>query len=108
MVRFLFWRLVQSVAVLWTVYTVTFVLLMLVPGDPFVGEKKPPDVVLRGLAKTYGLDYLALPEKERAALTRRSTRVTSRSRIFSSWRTGCDGESAGRSIEYAELSRCGI
>ena len=39
MIRFLFWRLLQCVLVLWAVYTVTFALLMLAPGDPFVGEK---------------------------------------------------------------------
>ena len=42
MVRFIFWRLVQSVAVLWAVYTVTFFLLMITPGDPFSGEKNAP------------------------------------------------------------------
>lgn len=68
MVRFIAWRLVQSVLVLWTVYTVTFALLMLVPGDPFIGEKKPPDSVIRALAKTYGLDYLAKTAAERKAM----------------------------------------
>jgi len=65
MLRFLFWRLVQCIIVLWTVYTVTFALLMLAPGDPFVGEKNPPEAVQKALAEHYGL----LPAKERAKLT---------------------------------------
>src|SRR5277367_4869617 len=63
MLRFLFWRLVQCVIVLWTVYTVTFGLLMLAPGDPFIGEKKPPESVRKGLAEKYGLDYLAVSQR---------------------------------------------
>jgi ABC-type dipeptide/oligopeptide/nickel transport system permease component len=59
----------QSIIVVWTVYTLTFVLLMMVPGDPFVGEKKPPQAVLDGLAKTYGLEYLAIPEEKRGTLS---------------------------------------
>src|SRR5277367_3377911 len=69
MLRFLFWRLVQCVIVLWTVYTVTFGLLMLAPGDPFIGEKKPPESVRKGLAEKYGLDYLAVSSEERAKLS---------------------------------------
>ncbi|MCL2641621.1 MAG: ABC transporter permease [Phycisphaerales bacterium] len=65
MLRFLSFRLLQSIFVLWTVFTVTFVLLMLAPGDPFIGEKKPPDSVIRALAQTYGLDYLAKTPEER-------------------------------------------
>ncbi len=69
MVRFLFARLLQSVAVLWVVYTVTFGLLMMAPGDPFVGEKAPPLAVRQALAKSYGLDYLTLPAAERKNLS---------------------------------------
>lgn len=69
MLRFLVSRFVQSLVVLWAVYTVTFVLLMSSPGDPFVGEKKPPESVQRALAERYGLEYLKLPEAERAKLT---------------------------------------
>jgi oligopeptide transport system permease protein len=55
MARFLFWRLVQAVVVLWVVYTVTFGMLMMAPGDPFIGEKKPPESVLKAMAAKYGL-----------------------------------------------------
>ena len=51
MVRFLFSRLVQSLAVLWIVYTLTFVLLMLAPGDPFItGDKRPTEAARKALA----------------------------------------------------------
>ncbi len=66
MIRFLFWRILQCLIVLWTVYTVTFALLMLSPGDPFIGEKKPAQSVIKGLADKYGLSYLALSPEERA------------------------------------------
>jgi oligopeptide transport system permease protein len=64
------WRLLQSVVVVWVVYTVTFALLMVAPGDPFVGEKKPPEAILKGLAERYGLSYLTEPESVRAAMSR--------------------------------------
>lgn len=60
MLRFLLWRIFQSIVVLWAIYTVTFFLLMLTPGDPFiVGDKRPPETVRKALAEKYGLDYLA-------------------------------------------------
>src|SRR4051812_20313858 len=59
MVRFLVSRLVQSIIVLWAVYTVTFFLLMLTPGDPFISsEKKAPEAVRKAMAEKWGLGYL--------------------------------------------------
>lgn len=71
MLSFLFWRLLQSVGVLWVVYTLTFVLLMLAPGDPFIGEKKPPPSVREAIAKRYGLEFLAYSPEKRAAMSQR-------------------------------------
>jgi oligopeptide transport system permease protein len=66
MPRFLLFRLVQSVAVLWAVYTVTFFLLMLAPGDPFIAkDRQPPESVRQALAQKYGLDLLMKSQKER-------------------------------------------
>ncbi|HUO09814.1 MAG TPA: ABC transporter permease [Phycisphaerae bacterium] len=95
MVRFLFWRLVQSVVVLWVVYTVTFALLMLAPGDPFIGEKKPPESVLKALAAEYGL----VPRSERLNYTAAED-VVYFSRVY--WRylsRACVGD-LGPSIQY--------
>jgi oligopeptide transport system permease protein len=70
MARFLAWRLLQSVIVLWAVYTVTFWLLMMTPGDPFISsEKKAPQSVREALAQKYGLGYLAMPAEQRQKLT---------------------------------------
>jgi ABC-type dipeptide/oligopeptide/nickel transport system permease component len=64
MLRFLGWRLLQSVLVLWAVYTVTFFLLMLTPGDPFIaGERKAPQSVREALARKYGLEYLTREDR---------------------------------------------
>lgn len=68
MLAHLGWRILQSVVVVWVVYTVTFALLMIAPGDPFVGEKKPPEAVLRALSERYGLSYLSKPEAQRQAM----------------------------------------
>jgi oligopeptide transport system permease protein len=65
MLRFLASRLLQSLVVLWAVYTVTFFLLMLTPGDPFISsEKKAPDSVRKALAEKYGLEYLVAPQRK--------------------------------------------
>src|SRR5690349_17630626 len=70
MLHHLGWRILQSVVVVWVVYTVTFALLMLAPGDPFLGdEKKPPPAVVKALSEKYGLGYLSLPPKEREKLS---------------------------------------
>ena len=46
MIRLLAARLMQSVLVLALVYVATFWMLMAVPGDPFLGDKKPPQSVV--------------------------------------------------------------
>src|SRR5690348_6903102 len=70
MLHHLAWRILQSVVVVWVVYTVTFALLMMAPGDPFIGdEKKPPATVVKALSEKYGLGYLSLPPEERAKLS---------------------------------------
>jgi oligopeptide transport system permease protein len=70
MPRFLFFRLVQSLIVLWAVYTATFFLLMLAPGDPFIAkDRQPPEAVRQALAQKYGLDLLVKSQQERDAMT---------------------------------------
>jgi oligopeptide transport system permease protein len=55
MKQFIISRLLQSVLVVWLVYTVTFWLLMATPGDPFIGKKQPPPAVLAALRQRYHL-----------------------------------------------------
>jgi ABC-type dipeptide/oligopeptide/nickel transport system permease component len=83
MLRFLFWRFLQGLVVLWAVYTITFVLLMITPGDPFLGEKNPPPAVRKALAEKYGLGYLADPNHASLTLAQRTLAVSNA--YFSTW-----------------------
>lgn len=49
-------RLGQGLLVLLVLETVTFFLIRLLPGHPFMGEKKLPEHVLQQLQASYGLD----------------------------------------------------
>jgi len=49
-------RLVLSILTLWLVATLTFFLMFLVPGGPFLSEKAPSEATLRALEAKYGLD----------------------------------------------------
>lgn len=46
----------MSIITLWTIITVTFILMHSVPGDPFKKEGKMPQAVYENLLKKYGLD----------------------------------------------------
>ena len=48
-------RLGQGLLVLLVLETVTFFLIRLLPGHPFMGEKKLPEHVLQQLQTSYGL-----------------------------------------------------
>lgn len=56
MVRFVVARFLQSLAVLWLVYTGTYWLLLASPGNPFAGDRNLPPAVLASLEARYGLD----------------------------------------------------
>jgi oligopeptide transport system permease protein len=56
MLRFLFYRLLQSVAVILTVLVVTFVLLKLAPGSPYTKERNLPEHLRVELERQMGLD----------------------------------------------------
>lgn len=60
MTKLIFKRLGQGVLVLFVLETLTFFLIRLLPGHPFMGEKKLPDHVLLQLQSSYGLDQSAL------------------------------------------------
>ena len=53
-------RLGQGLLVLLVLETVTFFLIRLLPGHPFMGEKKLPEHVLQQLQASYGLDQAPL------------------------------------------------
>jgi oligopeptide transport system permease protein len=56
MLGFVFKRLLQSILVIWAVYTGTFWLLMAAPGDPFDSQKNASPQIVRELQARYDLD----------------------------------------------------
>ena len=60
MIRLLFKRLGQGVLVIFVLQTITFFLVRLLPGNPFLGERKLPEHVMTQLNALYGLDQSAL------------------------------------------------
>lgn len=49
-------RVLLAVVTLWLVTTITFTLMNLVPGGPFLSEKTPSEATLKALNEKYGLD----------------------------------------------------
>ncbi len=59
MFKFILYRLLQTLLVLWVIVTVTFFLVRLAPGDPFSAERSMPSHVKERLMQHYGLDQPA-------------------------------------------------
>ncbi len=59
MTRLLLKRLLQGVLVVVVLQTITFFLVRLLPGNPFLGERKLPQHVMEQLNSLYGLDKSA-------------------------------------------------
>lgn len=56
MFKFIFYRLIQSVAVVFAILTVTFFMVRLIPGGPFSAERRMPPYILERINAYYGLD----------------------------------------------------
>ena len=56
MFKFLLYRVLQSVAVIYIILTVTFFMVRLIPGGPFSAERKMPAYILEKVNAYYGLD----------------------------------------------------
>ncbi|WP_027417373.1 ABC transporter permease [Aneurinibacillus terranovensis] len=56
MLKYILKRLGWAVATLWTVITVTFIFMHMIPGDPFAKEGKMPPGVYENLLKYYHMD----------------------------------------------------
>jgi oligopeptide transport system permease protein len=56
MFKFLLYRVLQSVAVIFIILTVTFFMVRLIPGGPFSAERKMPAYILEKVNAYYGLD----------------------------------------------------
>ncbi len=60
MIKLLINRLGQGVLVIFVLQTITFFLVRLLPGNPFLGERKLPEHIMAQLNSLYGLDQSAL------------------------------------------------
>lgn len=60
MIRLLLKRLAQGLVVVFVLQSITFFLVRLLPGNPFLGERKLPEHVMAQLNSLYGLDQSAL------------------------------------------------
>jgi len=49
-------RIAYALATIWIIITVTFFLMNLVPGGPFLSEKAPSPEILKAMEAKYGLD----------------------------------------------------
>ncbi len=56
MIKFIVRRVAQALLVVFLIACITFLLMNLVPGGPFLSEKSPPPQVLAALEAKYGLD----------------------------------------------------
>ncbi len=54
--KYLLKRLIMSIVTIWVIITITFILMHLAPGNPFMKEGKMPKVVYDNLQRKYGLD----------------------------------------------------
>lgn len=60
MIKLLLRRLAQGVIVIFVLETITFFLVRMLPGNPFLGERKLPQHVIDQLNNLYGLDQSAI------------------------------------------------
>ena len=56
MLKYILKRVGISLITLWVVITLTFFLLRLLPGGPFLGERNIPEAIMKNLEAKYGLD----------------------------------------------------
>lgn len=56
MIKFIAKRIAQAILVVFMITCITFLLMNLVPGGPFLSEKSPPPEVLAQMEAKYGLD----------------------------------------------------
>ena len=59
MIRLLLRRLAQGLLVVFVLETITFFLVRLLPGNPFLGDRKLPEHIMAQLNNLYGLDQPA-------------------------------------------------
>lgn len=56
MIKFIFFRILQAIPTLFFLITISFFLMRLAPGSPFMGERAYPPEVMANINAKYGLD----------------------------------------------------
>ena len=56
MLKFIFFRILQAIPTLFILITISFFLMRLAPGSPFMGERAYPPEVMANINAKYGLD----------------------------------------------------
>ena len=56
MVKYILKRIGAALFTIFIASAITFIIMNLVPGDPFMSEKAPSEAVLKSLYAKYGLD----------------------------------------------------
>lgn len=56
MKKYIFKRILSSLITLWVMFTITFLVMHMIPGDPFIGDKTPPAKIIANLNAKFGLD----------------------------------------------------
>lgn len=56
MLKYFIKRIAYAIATVWIISTLTFFLMNLVPGGPFLSEKAPSPAILKAMEEKYGLD----------------------------------------------------
>ncbi|MHC4674445.1 MAG: ABC transporter permease, partial [Planctomycetota bacterium] len=55
--KYIFWRLFQAIPILWAIYTITFLMVVTVPGNPFQQpDRGMPEAIQRALEARYNID----------------------------------------------------
>lgn len=62
MIRYILQRLLQGIATIWFIATVTFIAMHAVPGNPLLDEKATSAEIRKNLEKKYGLDKSVLEQ----------------------------------------------
>ena len=61
-IRYILKRIIYSFITILVLVTITFLLMQLLPGEPFTAGKALPDSVMQALEKKYGLDKPVLQQ----------------------------------------------
>jgi len=55
--KYIFWRLLQAIPILWAIYTIAFLMVVTVPGNPFQQpDRGMPEAIQRALEARYKID----------------------------------------------------